>query len=163
MIVKKLNPILTGAIGLLLGIVLTALVGTYLAPSMMIDENLSSYSFDETIERIETAAEENGWKVPAVHIISNSVASGGYEVAPVAVIELCKVDLAGQILSEDESRVVSSMMPCRVSIYETSNGDVVVSRMNTALVSKLFGGNIQSLMATATAETEVILNSVISD
>lgn len=158
---RKMKCVLAGVIGLVAGIVLTGVVAITVAPSLMIDENRSAYTFDETVERIEAAAEEAGWKVPAVHMISNSVASGGYDVAPVAVIELCKVELAGEILSDDESRVVSSMMPCRVAIYETSDGEVVVSRMNTALISKLFGGNIQSLMADATEETEIILNSVL--
>jgi len=158
----KAKFILTGIAGFVAGVLLTGIIGISVAPGMMITENESSYSFDETVERIQAEAIEAGWKVPAIHEINNSVASGGFDVAPVTVIELCKVDLAGQILSEDDSRIVSSMMPCRVAVYEDEEGRVIVSRMNTGLVSKLFGGDIAAIMADATDETEQIVNSVLN-
>ncbi len=80
----------------------------------------------------------------------------------VTVIELCNVDLAGDILTGDENRIVSSMMPCRVAVYETSDGSVIVSRMNTGLMSSVFGGKVQEVMAMATDQTELILGSVIN-
>ncbi|MCD4848944.1 MAG: DUF302 domain-containing protein [Candidatus Aegiribacteria sp.] len=153
--------IITGLISFIAGAALVGIVGISVAPGMMINESESLYSYDDTVEIIQAEAETLGWKIPAVHVISNSVAGGGYDVAPVTVIELCKVDLAGQILSDDESRVVSSMMPCRVAVYETSEGDVIVSRMNTGMMSKLFGGDIERLMADATSETEQILGAVL--
>ncbi len=158
----KMKFILTGAAGFVAGIILTGIVGISVAPGMMINENESIYSFDETVERIQAEAIEAGWKVPAIHEIDNSVASGGFDVAPVTVIELCKVELAGNILSDGDSRVVSSMMPCRVSVYIDDDGKVIVSRMNTGLVSKLFGGDIAAIMADATDETEQIVNSVLN-
>ena len=158
---NRTKIVLASAGGFVLGALLTAVIGVKAAPSLMIQESVSAYSFEETVERIETEALDAGWKVPAIHMLSQSVAAGGFDVTPVAVIELCKVELAGQILSGDESRVVSSMMPCRVAVYQTANGEVIVSRMNTELVSRLFGGDIQSVMAEATGETEVILGSVL--
>lgn len=158
----KAKLILTGIAGFVLGVLLTGIIAISAAPGMMMNENESNYTFDETVEIIQAEAIDAGWKVPAVHNIRNSVANGGFDVAPVTVIELCKVELAGQILSEDESRIVSSMMPCRVAVYEDEEGRVIVSRMNTDLVSKLFGGNVESIMADATAETEQIVGSVIN-
>jgi len=153
--------VVTGAASFIAGALLVAVLGITLAPGMMINEQESLFSYDETIERIQAEAEELGWKIPAVHVISTSVAGGGYDVAPVTVIELCKIDLAGQILSEDESRIVSSMMPCRVAVYETADGEVIVSRMNTGLMSRLFGGEIERLMADASSETEQIFETVL--
>lgn len=158
----KAKFILTGVAGFVAGVLLTGIIGISLAPGMMISENESIYSFEETVEMIQAEAIESGWKVPAVHEINISVASGGFDVAPVTVIELCKVNLAGQILSDDESRIVSSMMPCRVAVYEDEEGRVIVSRMNTGLVSKLFGGDIATIMADATDETELIVGSVLN-
>ena len=158
----KTKLILTGIAGFILGVLLTGIIGITAAPGMMMNENESNYSFDETVEMIQAEAIEAGWKAPAVHNIRNSVANGSFDVAPVTVIELCKVDLVGQILSDDESRIVSSMMPCRVAVYEDEEGRVIVSRMNTGLVSKLFGGNVETIMADATAETEQIVGSVLN-
>lgn len=155
------KTIIAGVGGLVIGAILMGVFGFLSAPSAMITESLSNYSHDETVERIIENAEELNWKIPATHEIHNSVARGGWDVEKVTVIELCNVDLAGDILTGDENRIVSSMMPCRVAVYETSDGRVIVSRMNTGLMSSVFGGKVQSVMAMATEQTEVILDSVI--
>ena len=153
--------ILAGTIGFILGALVLGLVGFMAAPGLMITEDLSLYSFEETVQRIRDAAVAEGWKVPVVHEIDKSVAKAGYDVLPVSVIELCHASHAGKVLQADSDRVVSSMMPCRTSVYETSDGRVVISRMNTGLVSKVFGGTVASVMQDATADTERILRSVL--
>jgi len=60
------------------------------------------------------------------------------------------------------SGLVSSMMPCRVAVYEDEEGRVIVSHMNADLVSKLFGGNIAAIIADATSETELIAGSALN-
>jgi uncharacterized protein (DUF302 family) len=143
-----------------LGVASTAMAMFLAAPGMMINETKSPLSHRETVDRIVETAELMGWKVPGQHEIHNSVAGGGYDVLPVTVIELCKVDLAGRILQNSDNRVVSSMMPCRIAVYENSDGEVIVSRMNTGLMSGFFGGEVESIMSTATDETEAILSSI---
>ncbi|MCK5842722.1 MAG: DUF302 domain-containing protein [Candidatus Sabulitectum sp.] len=156
------KTIFTGLGGVVLGAILMGVFGFLSAPSAMITENESNFSHEETVEMIIANAEELDWKVPATHEIHNSVASGGYDVEKVTVIELCNVDLAGEILTGDENRIVSSLMPCRVAVYETSDGRVIVSRMNTGLMSSVFGGKVQEVMAMATDQTEIIIGSVIN-
>ncbi len=156
------KTIFTGLGGVVLGAILMGVFGFLSAPSAMITESESNFSHDETVEMIIANAEEIGWKVPATHEIHNSVARGGYDVEKVTVIELCNVDLAGEILTGDENRIVSSMMPCRVAVYETSDGRVIVSRMNTGLMSSVFGGKVREIMAMATDETEIIIGPVIN-
>ena len=55
------------------------------------------------------------------------------------------------------------MMPCRVAVYKKGNGDVIVSRMNTGMMSSLFGGKVAEIMADATKETEKIFLTVIEN
>ncbi len=152
--------IITGAGGFVTGAAVMAITILSLAPGAMVNESVSPLTHSETVERIIDTAETMGWKVPATHEINNSVAAGGYEVPPVTVIELCKVELAGEILQNSDNRVVSSMMPCRVAVYENEDGQVIVSRMNTGLMSGMFGGEVEEIMSTATGETEQILASL---
>jgi len=159
---KKEN-IISAVVGLAAGILLTGFIISQSAPGYMIVENKSKLGFEETVETIKTAAAEAGWKVPTVHHIDKSVAKAGYNVLPVAVIELCKPGLAGKILEGDKERVVSSMMPCRVAVYKKGNGDVIVSRMNTGMMSSMFGGKVAEIMADATKETEKIFLTVIEN
>lgn len=146
---------------LLLGFVIGALVVWW--PSglgihtFMVVESKSPMGYEDTVESIRQATIAKGWKIPTVHRLDKSMKKFGYDILPVAVIELCHPVHAVKILQDDDARLVSSFMPCRVSVYETSNGDVTISRMNSALMSNIFPTNISKVMARATSEVEDIL------
>jgi uncharacterized protein (DUF302 family) len=152
----KKNIAIGGVGGFLLGVLVAGLLGWFMMPGLMIDESVSKLSFDETVQAVQDGAAAEDWTVPSVMRLDESLKKSGFDVTPVAVVELCKPDLANDILSDDDSRVVSSLMPCRVAIYETADGEVVISRMNTSLMSKMFGGSIADTMSEATAQTEQI-------
>ncbi len=152
-----------GLIGFILGALVLGIVMYNAAPGMMMVENKSKYGFDETVAKIEAACAKDGWKIPKIHRIDKSVSKIDSTVLPVAVIELCKPNHAVQVLVNDEDKIVSSMMPCRVAIYEKKNGDVIISRMNTGLVAGLFGDVVANTMDHATTETEEIFNTVIAE
>jgi len=152
--------LISGLVGLLIGLLLAAYLVYTRAPGMMIVRSESARDFDATVEALTHAAEQAGWRVPIVHRLDESVKKAGFEVAPAAVIEACRAPLAGRIMSDEKSRFVASMMPCRIAVTQEADGKVVVSRMNTALMSKLFGGLIQEVMADATAESETIVAAV---
>ena len=157
---KKL--IFTAMGGFVLGIGVMMLTAFSAAPKLMVIEDDSRYGFEETIEIVKTTAAEQGWKIPTVHMIHDAVSPYGYTVDRVAVLELCQPHHAGKILSDDRAKVVTSMMPCRVSVYETDDGSIKVSRMNTSLMAQAFGGTVAAVMAEATSENEAILESVIN-
>ena len=52
------------------------------------------------------------------------------------------------------------MIPCRISVYETSDGEVIISRMNTDLISKVFSGTVTEVMTRATAGNEKMLSEL---
>jgi uncharacterized protein (DUF302 family) len=155
------NTIISGIIGFVIGIIFLGLIMFSSASNIMIVEDTSPYSFEETVQKVKDAAAANGWKVPTTHEIDKSVKKAGFDVLPTTVIELCQPKLAGRILEDDAAKVVTSMMPCRLSIYETNDGKVKVSRMNTGLVSKMFGGTVTKVMADATKQSEKIISSVL--
>jgi len=131
------------------------------AQNLMVVETESHLSFDATVEAISVAARDKGWQVPKVYKLCKSLEKHGHKVPPVAVIELCKPNYAAQLLSQDNTRMVSSFMPCRISVYEKADGSVIISRMNTGLISHLFGDDIAAVMSAATQETQAILNQAL--
>ncbi len=56
----KAKIILTGVAGFVAGVLLTGIIGISMAPGMMISENESIYSFEETVEMIQAEALEAG-------------------------------------------------------------------------------------------------------
>jgi len=147
-------------IGLFVGAIALALILGRSAPGMMLVENQSRLGYGETVQAIQDAAVAAGWKVPAVHELSETVNGAGFDVRPVTIIELCKPDLAGRILSERVGYTITPLMPCRVAVYENGAGEVVLARMNTGLMSKLFGRFVETTMKQATAETEAMFANV---
>ena len=81
----------------------------------------------------------------------------GYDVNPVAVLELCHAEHAYKILRNDDSLMVTPFMPCRISVYERDNGEVVIARMNSGLMSNLFNREVASVMGLATEQDEGII------
>lgn len=149
------------AIGFVFGVGSLALVGYKAAPDIMILENESALSYTETVATLKQAAEAQGWKIPKVHELDKSMAKYGHIVDPVTVFEFCHVDHAAKVLKDADSRVVTSMMPCRVSVYVDGDGKVIVSRMNSGAMARVFNQNVADVMKTASRETEAIIASVI--
>lgn len=149
-------------IGIIIGLILSVAILYFMTPSLMIKEDVSKYNFEETVTHLEEAAVALGWKVTAVHDLQASMATFDKEVDPVKIIELCHPEHAGKILSNGDARIVSSMMPCRVAIYE-KDGKVIISRMNSNLMAKPFGGIIAEVMSQASADNETIINSVLTN
>lgn len=148
-------------IGLLTGMLLTLFLSYKAAPGMMIKEARSKYNFEQSVEKFEQTALSMGWSIPVVHDLQATMEKFGYDVRQVKVFELCHPEHAIQILSQDQERVVSSMMPCRVSIYEKSDGNTYVSWMNTSLMGNMMGGIVADVMGDASRESKAMIDAII--
>lgn len=148
-------------IGVIIGLIASFLFIYYQSSSMMIWENKSRFGFDETITRLTSQVEKAQWKMPAVHDLQETMKKNGFEVRRVKVLEICQPKIAQQILSRDAERIVSSLMPCRIAVYEKADGQVYVSRMNSGLIGKLMKGIVPEVMKEATDGVETILKEVI--
>jgi len=123
-------------------------------------EKSSKFSFDETVELLMTHAVKKSWSVPAVHNLQESIAKSGRQVKPVKVIEICKPEYSGQLMALNHERIVSVMMPCRISVYEKNDGKIYVALINSAAVASGMAENIAKVMKAASDETFEIVKAV---
>lgn len=128
----------------------------------MILEDLSRYDFNTTVEKITASATEAGWKVPATHDLQNTIRNYGKEILPVKVIEICHPGHSSRLLELDNERIVSNFMPCRISVYEKSDGKVYISRLNSISLAGSFGGMVEEVMTDTAAEMEQMIIPLIS-
>lgn len=126
----------------------------------MFYENSSKYGFEETVVKLSEIIAEGGWKVIQVLDLQEIMKKNGKEILPVKVIELCKPDYAYRLLSDDGLRLYSNMLPCRISVYEKSDGSTYVSRMNAEMLSSQIGGVAQEVMTNAYSDAEVFIKKV---
>jgi uncharacterized protein (DUF302 family) len=127
----------------------------------LILENPSRQGFEQTVSSIIAEAEKREWTLPAVHDLQQSLARSGKMVRPVKVIEICKPKYSGRMLELSDERIVSVMMPCRISVYEKEDGRVYVSMINSGLLAQGMAKNIRKVMAEASEETVEIVQSAL--
>ncbi|NBG87812.1 DUF302 domain-containing protein [Isachenkonia alkalipeptolytica] len=148
-------------IALVAGGLLTGFTLYQSAPNAMMMEDESPYGFEETVERFKDEVEAAGWSVAGMHDMQEILDGHGFEVDRIEIYELCSSQYSAMILEEDDERIVSPLMPCRISIYEKSDGNTYISRMNSKLMARPFGGIINEVMQQAADETEEILDKVL--
>ncbi len=134
-------------IGLLTGVLTTAVVATVVAPGLMLKERASPFGLDETVTAITNRVVAAGWTVSSILPLDQSVRkNGGDPGRPVRLLNLCQAQHASAILLDDKARIATTLMPCTISVYETAAG-VRIGLMNAGLMGRLFGGTIARVMA----------------
>lgn len=127
----------------------------------MFIENESIYGFNDTVEKLSESIVSNGWKVTHVHDLHETLKKNNFDVLPVKVLEVCRPDYSVKILRNDSERIYSSLMPCRLSVYETSDGKTKISRMNSGVLASQIGGVVEEVMSLAFNDIEIILKQYI--
>jgi uncharacterized protein (DUF302 family) len=129
--------------------------------NQFIVEQVSPYDVPETVQRIiETAALKN-WQNPATHNLQQSLAKSGKEVRPVQVVEICKPEFSGKMLEKNHERIMSIMMPCRISVYQKEDGKTYVALLDMSKLSSGMPQNVIEAVNGATEESFDIVKSVI--
>lgn len=144
-----------------LAIIVASTAGCVTGSQPMFQEFVSPYGFDETVARVSTQAKKEGWKVPAIGKIHENLAKAGKQIAPVAVINLCNPDHAEKLLRADGDRVVSALLPCRVSVYETADG-VRLSMLHPDFLAAHLEGVPGEVVPQAAAENAGIVERALS-
>ena len=150
-------------IGGLIGAALCGMILFTVLPSQMIVTRESRLGFDETIAAMEESIPAHGWVLSTVMDMNKSMAKHGVEFGPrVKLVKLCKPEYAKSVLTSD--RHVATMMPCTFAVWEDDDGRVQVSKMNLALMAKMFRGNIATVMGERVVEDEkAILAGIVKD
>jgi uncharacterized protein (DUF302 family) len=126
----------------------------------LVSEHKSRFNFEKTVDLLIAEAERRDWKVPAVHDLQQSLAKSGKTVKPVKVIEICKPQYSGQMLELNDERIISVMMPCRISVYEKDDGLAYIGLINAGDLASELPDKISRVMREASDETFEIVKSV---
>jgi len=129
--------------------------------NQMIIEKVSPWDFEKTVQLLTDAAVKRNWNIPATHDLQMSLAKAGKAVNPVKVLEVCKPEYSGKILEKNDERIVSVMMPCRISIYIKEDGKTYVAMINGAALVSGMSETVRIVMTTASDEVNEIVGSVI--
>lgn len=126
----------------------------------LIFEKESLFGFNETVEILVTAATDREWTNPATHDLQQSLAKSGKSVRPVKVIEICKPAYSGVMLEKSDERIISVMMPCRISVYEKADGKIYVASLTSKMLALGMPDSVLEAMNAAANEIEEIVRAV---
>ncbi len=124
-------------------------------------EKKSKYSYEKTIELIKEAVIKAGWTNPNEHDMQASMKKSGKEVLPAKILVLCNADFAYQILQNEDTRILMSMMPCRVAVYEKSDGTTWVAWTNLLKKSQELGESLGAIFRKVATDMAQITEQVI--
>jgi uncharacterized protein (DUF302 family) len=124
-------------------------------------EDECQYPFEKTIELIKSEVEKKTWRVTAIHDLQETLKKNGQDVLPVKVFAICHPKYSGQILSGDTERIVSPLMPCRLSVYQKSDGKSYISRMDPKVIDRMFTGKVAQVMKESANDVEDILEIIL--
>ena len=128
--------------------------------NQFIIEETSPFDFNNTVEKIVAEAERREWKVQIIHDLQHSLAKSGKIVNPVKVIEICKPEYSGQMLELNDERIISVMMPCRISVYDKADGKTHIAFVNTSTMTTGMPVKIAKVMTLIADESLEIVKSV---
>jgi len=133
------------------------------APSMpaLFLEDTSPKPLVATTKAFRAAVEEAGWSILGVTNMAGILSERGFTLHPVLVFDACSGRYSSDLLSRDETRFVASMIPCRVAIYQTSTGKVIISRMNSVAMGGMVGGHAGDIIRKSGEEMELIIQATL--
>lgn len=158
---RRCRRTVPAVLGFVAGLIVAAVAVYVMMPRMMIVTAKSRYGLDETVSRLQESIERNGWVVSGVSDMNASLAKHGHTFEPgVKVVRLCKAEYAVRVLQGD--RHLSSIMPCAISVWEGDDGQVYLSKMNTGLMGRMFGGTVAEVMGSHVGPEEArILSEIV--
>ena len=126
--------------------------------SMMIHEQRSPYDFETTLATVEKNAKAQGWLVAKSFDFQKSLLTHGRpDPGRLTVIKLCSPELATRLFANDETKYVSVMAPCSISVFEKSDGHTYLATMNMGLMARLMGDGVGPVLAEIAADDAAIL------
>lgn len=124
----------------------------------MLYEKLSEKTIDEIDLALRDSAGRHQFGVLHVHDLRQAMKNKGIEYPlQCSVFEVCNPRHAKRVLESDPA--VSSMLPCRISVYETTDGLMLSAVLPSAMMSMFSDPEIKSVAE----EVEVVLKAMIDE
>lgn len=117
----------------------------------------SQKSFPATLKAFREEVSKAGWSVLNAHNMAGVRSERGFTLNPVVILDVCSGKYSARILGKDEYRPISVFMPCRVSIYRTTDGKVYIARMNSGAFVKMMPPEVAEVMSASDDEVATII------
>ena len=92
-------------------------------------------SFDETVVSVLKAVEQKNWSIFQIYDIKERLASKGFNIERLKIIEFCSGKHANNFLNKN--KLISICLPCKINVLE-ENEKVKIIGMRPTIISEFF-------------------------
>jgi uncharacterized protein (DUF302 family) len=132
-------------------------------PRAIVVERTVQHDYNSTVDTLRQQLKEDGWKLIAEIDLGTRLAKKGVDIpGGLVIFKLTSGKNAVPLLAADETRYVSAMMPCGVSVYGKSDGSVVISRMNFEMMSGMMEPKVADVMAKSITKLNQTIDSALN-
>ena len=150
-------------IWLVTGLILGGIVFVYLMRRFMMAAYKIEGTFDEVNEAIKKVIPQfDGWSFPISewqfhksHLSKNLTYDN---IKDMIMYFVCKPAHANKVLRINPA--LGAIMPCTWAVYETTDSEVYIAKMNIALMSKMYFGVIGEVMREVAATEKEMLKKI---
>lgn len=155
----KISTVVYILFGFIAGIIFSGIVISVSTSEMLVKEIKSPYDFEKTVSVMsDRITAKEGWHVTEIIDQNHEVSTnGGFPIGNFKIIKYCSGYYSAKMLSADDRKKIGNMMPKTFAVYEKSDGQVYVSTMNGAVMGKLFGGEVETIIEKVSLEVEDIM------
>ncbi|MBE9516701.1 MAG: DUF302 domain-containing protein [Proteobacteria bacterium] len=142
-------------LGFVAAAAMVIILGLVFAGDLMLKEHPSPFGVEETAARIQRNIQglaKNGWKLSGLRNPARAVAAGGTNVPPVLLVEACSTKYSAPMLKDDNTRILSILMPCTITVYKKDDGKTYIGLMNSGLMGRMFGPKVAAIMQKVAAD-----------
>jgi uncharacterized protein (DUF302 family) len=132
------------------------------APSIVVEHSVK-YDYSKAVDVVRQQLKDDGWKLIAEIDLGKRLAKKGTVVpGGLVIFKLTSGKNAVPLLAADETRYVSAMMPCGLSVYGKKDGTVVISRMNFEMMSAMLEPKVAEVMTKSITKLNKTVDSALS-
>ncbi|HQT00287.1 MAG: hypothetical protein B7Y26_06295 [Hydrogenophilales bacterium 16-64-46] len=127
----------------------------------MMSEHTSRLGYQETIAALQEAAKKRGWEVgPVVNMQEAMQKAGQKDARPFTMLAMCKKDLAETLLKAQMANRALPFAPCRISVFEGTDGKVYIAKPNTELMAQMAMPAFAPLLKQFVSEEKALLAGI---
>lgn len=121
----------------------------------VVSENVSKAGFADTLKALKEQLAADGWNLLAEIDLGQRLAKKNVTIpGGLVILEMTSGGNTIPLLKNEETRYVSGLMPCSVTLYGMSDGSVVISRMNAGLLTGMMEPRVAEVLGKSAAQLD---------
>jgi uncharacterized protein (DUF302 family) len=126
-------------------------------------EDVSRADFPTTLKVLKEQLAADGWNLVAEINLGERLAKKNVVIpGGLVILEMTSGGNTVPLLKNEETRYVSALMPCSVSVYGMSDGRVIISRMNANLLAGMLDPRLANAMKKSAAQLDASIAHVLA-